>query len=52
MVDGAPRSSGAVQTAVKALPLSPLLLLKELMDVLRGHHLSEEKPLVMTGMRH
>lgn len=41
-------SSGAVETAaVKPLPLPALLLLEELMDVIRGHHLSRDKPTVM-----
>lgn len=47
-MSGGQRSSGAVESAaVKPLPLSALLLLEELMDVIRGHDLSEDEPMVM-----
>lgn len=46
-MSGGQRSSGAVETAaVKPLPLSALLLLKELMDVIRGHDLSQDNAMV------
>lgn len=41
------RSSDAVETAaVKPLSLPVLLLLEELMDVIGGHDLSQENPVV------
>lgn len=47
-MSGGQRLSGAVETAaVKPPPLSALLLLEELVDVIRGHHLSQDNPTVM-----
>lgn len=44
---GGQGSSGAVETAtVKPLSLPALLLLEELMDVIGGHNLSQENPVV------
>lgn len=45
MTGAGQRSSGAVEPpSVKPLPLPALLLLEELMDVIGGHHLSQDSP--------